>query len=278
MAPSPGQDLTTQDHVFTRAFERRFTAEQLRRLDEIGREYGELESRRMEAERQWTLARAQAAGAPAVAPLVAELQEARAALERHLRELPGRAEAERRANAAQARAAETAARVEALKRHIEDHVRQGAEGVHEACEWCRRDAARMAVAEARTELLRELSRELAAAGAAAREAETAHRAARVELTRFVQAARTSETSRTYYERVHTAARALQEAMAAVPEVAHWRENADAALARQRELMDEWRQIHRSAPRVDPATGEVVAPVREMAAAAAEQPERIRATP
>ncbi len=277
--PSTEPAATEQDHVATKELERRFTDEQRRRLEEIGREYGELEARRMEAEREWTLARAQAAGAPAIAPLVAELRDARAALEQYLRDLPGRAEAERRAQAAQRRAAEAAARVEALKRHVEDHVPQGASSTSDECEWCRRDAARMAVAEARMELLRELNQELLAAGAAAREAEAANRAARVELSSLMRAARTSETARAYTERVHNAARALNDAMAAMPDVARWREDVDAALARQRELMAEWREIHRSAPLVDPATGQpVVVPSAQMAAAVADQPERVRTTP
>ncbi|MCX7818699.1 MAG: hypothetical protein N2652_05760 [Kiritimatiellae bacterium] len=270
------EQSTERDMVPTKVVDRRFTPEQQARLEEIGREFGELESRRIEAERQWTLARAEAAGTPAVAPLVAELRAAREALEQRLRELPGRMEAEQQSRAAQTRAAEAAARLAGLKQHVEEHLARADAGPQEGCEWCARDRARMAVAEARTDLAREMMKELAETGRAAREAEMASRTARQRLAQLMRSARTNEQLRTYYERLRAAAQALEAAMAAVPGVARWREDAQAALARQRELMDEWREIHRSAPLVDPATGETVQ-TRQMAAAA-DAPERVRTTP
>lgn len=277
VAPVMSAEPTTIDDVPARELTRRFTEEQRRRLEEIGREYGELETRRIEAEREWTLARAHAVNTAMVAPLVAELRTAREALARHMRELPGRTEAEQRVAGAQARATETAARLEALKRHIEEHLSVPEARIHDGCEWCQRDAARMAVREARTDLLRELNQELFTAGAAARTASQAEMAARAELATFLSAARTNEPLRTYYERVQALAKAFHEAMAAVPEVARWREEMEAALAQQQALMSEWHEIHRSAPLVDPVSGEVVDP-SQFAAVAAGQPEQMRTTP
>ncbi len=246
LEPPPAEDPTRIDHVASEGPRRPFTPEQLERLDQIRREYGELESQRLIAEREGNLARTQSLGLPHIAPLHETFLTACRDYDRAVRELPGRAEAEARKAAADRRAAETAARAEAFQAHLDRHWQAGV--VDEAnCEWCRRDAERMRTKD--PQLGPQYAREQRELFGAAQAAEIQARTAAMHLAALLRSAHTAETTRASFERMAAARRALDEALVGVPEVARLKDEAAKAAARQTALMEEFRAIHREAPLV-----------------------------
>lgn len=250
VAASVPVDATMADRVMHGPFEKELTTEQEARLQALRKEFGELASRAALADREADDMRAQSVGLPGVKEHVEALKAARSALDAYARGLPERARAEASVREATSRDSECRARCEAFEAHVETHLKAPAAEAPAGCEWCRRDAARIAVRD--STLGRVYNEEAEALAKAALDAGQALRKARIDLSATIRSAPATEGGQALAERVDAEQKAVAEAMAALPDVARLRADANEARARQKVLADEMASIYRTARRVTPS--------------------------
>jgi len=237
------QDPTKLDQVLLPTnFVRGLTPEQERRVEEIRREMGELQSRRVIAEREAALARTQSLNLPTVRPAFEEYKAAQEEYDRLVRAHPAVVAQRQKAAELQRRLDELENRYQALRRHVEEHW--ASRKVQSECEWCQRDASRMELGDAalRSMYMRE-EREL---GRMIQETRSAWFKAATHSELPEQDRKVAEEK---FARLRAAREALEQAWKTVPEVARWDEEAIEAYERQKALANEWREIMRQAPLV-----------------------------
>lgn len=244
------EDPTKVDRVMQGPFTLEYTAGQEARLQALRKEFGELESQVALAERAINDARATSVGLPGIREHVEELKAARAALDAHLRGLPVRAGAEAAVRTAAARDGECRALLQGFYAHVESHLKKAAGQAPADCEWCRRDAARIAARDAT--LGRTYTEEAERLSLDAQTAAEALRKARIDLAGVIRSAPETEEGRALVARAASAQRALDGAMASLPDVVQLRAEAGEARARQKTLAAEMTSIRESARRVIPS--------------------------
>ncbi len=237
------QDPTQLDQVLLPTnLVRGLTPEQERRVEEIRREMGELQSRRVIAEREAALARTQSLNLPTVRPAYEAYKAAKDEYERLVLKHPFVNEQRQKAVQLQQRLDELTSRHEALCRHMDEHLAR--RKVESDCEWCRRDASKIELGDPSLRLvyLRE-EREL---GRMIQETRSAWFKAANHLELPEQDRKVAEEK---FARLRAAHEALKQAWKTVPEVVRWDEEASEAYERQKALANEWREIMSQAPLV-----------------------------
>ncbi len=242
-------DPTKIDRVMQGPFTKEFTPEQEARLAALRKEFGELQSQIAVAQRDEALLRTQAIGLPGIREHVEAMKAARAEMQAAVMSRPDRQEAQARLGAAEPRETEMRERFESFRGHVDIHCKASAIDPDTECEWCRRDSARIAARDPA------LGRGYQAEGkdlfSAYSEADEALRKARIELARIVREAPASEEVRPIAERMAAAQKAMNEALATVPDLVQLRDTMAAARSRQRELTAEILTICRQARVVFP---------------------------
>ena len=245
-------DPTKIDSVVHGPFSKEFTSEQKSKLDAMSKEFGELQARIELADREADNIRANSVGLPGIREHVEALRAARAEMQAFVAGLPERKAAEARVRAAEPPSAAASDRYAKFSAHVMEHLKAASDPAAE-CEWCRRDATRIAARDSK--LGRDYKVEAEALMGAADKAAEELRKARVELSRVVRTASGHSAASAVSARMQSAQKALDDAMAMLPDLVAVRSAAAEARERQSELRKAMTEIHKAARVVLPSVAQ-----------------------
>ena len=231
---SPPKGSEEQDHFSAGPVQVQFTDAQQQELAKLRQRFGELQVQIASSERESDLVRAQSMGLPAVKAGVAAIRESVDAVQKMLLEYPGRAAADAAVAAKEPPALAARRRLELFAAHIGTHLTGKPDEAERAvCEWCVRDAARIAAKD--PELGKAYHAEDEKLTAETKQAGDALRAAHAAVRELAKQARASAAAQAQAQQEAAARQSLDTALEAVPAYAELRKSATEARREQVEL-------------------------------------------